>query len=136
MNLLLTRYASTLTLRYAARDAGNFELEEQFLDRLDQLWLEMSDTERRACDEVARATKQRHRMQKNFLSTSFHFDCYSGASDVVGKNSFYTMMWSPDSCPAQNSSTARVNEVKRQYLKPMKSSSSAPALLEPQVAYG
>lgn len=73
MTILLTRYASTLTMRYDARDSGSFELEDHFLNQLDELWLEMSEAERRSCDEVARVTKQRHRMQHNFVSTEFHY---------------------------------------------------------------
>ncbi|WQI22833.1 hypothetical protein U2S91_09445 [Stenotrophomonas maltophilia] len=85
MTTLLIRYASTLNMRYDARDAGNFELEEQLLDQLDVLWLEMSEAERDACDEVARFTKQRHRMKNNFVSTHLQYRHFSG-NEVLREN--------------------------------------------------
>lgn len=88
MTLLLTRYASTLTMRYEARDAGNFEQEDHFLDQLDLLWLEMSDMERRACDEVARVTKQRHRMHGKFVATVATFSYVRNPNLLSGLTMF------------------------------------------------
>lgn len=54
----LTLYATTLTQRYEAREAGHADREDALLDRLDRIWLDMTESERDLCDEVARATKQ------------------------------------------------------------------------------
>jgi len=133
MTTLLIRYASTLNMRYDARDAGNFELEEQLLDQLDALWLEMSEAEREACDEVARFTKQRHRMKNNFVSTHLQYRHFSGNEVLHGNGS---AVWVSVGFVNAGVANADAPESRVAVGALMSSTSNSLDYFEPHLAYG
>lgn len=57
MSTRLYEYAELLKERYAARHGGNAPLEDELLDRLDGVWLAMTEAERAESKQVALATK-------------------------------------------------------------------------------
>ncbi len=57
MSTRLYEYAELLKERYAARHGGNTALEDELLDRLDGVWLAMTEAERIESKQVALATK-------------------------------------------------------------------------------
>lgn len=57
MSTRLYEYAELLKERYAARHGGNAALEDELLDRLDGVWLAMTQAERIESKQVALATK-------------------------------------------------------------------------------
>lgn len=128
MTLLLTRYASTLSMRYDAKDAGNLDLEDSFLDQLDELWLQMSDDERRACDQVAQETKQRHRLLSIIASTSS--DCWTASDARFGGSSWAVSFAVCDTLGAQ------AQQARAPARNPLKSSSRSTAPFEPMAAFG
>ncbi len=133
MTTLLIRYASTLNMRYEARDSGNFELEEQLLDQLDFLWLEMSEAERDACDEVARFTKQRHRMKNNFISTHLKYWHFS-SNEALHENG--PAVWVSVGFANSGVVNADASESRLAAGALMGSTSSSSDYFEPHLAYG
>lgn len=133
MTTLLIRYASTLTMRYGARDARNFDLEEQLLDQLDALWLEMSEAERDACDEVARYTKQRHRMKNNFVSTHLQYRHFSGPKLLHGNG---VVVWVAVGVANAGVANADAFESRVAVGALMGSTSNSSDCFEPHLAYG